>query len=129
MMATVKVDMKMCDKVAWVTVKLREDGDLDVKIESNCSDVATYGKHLTKITENDAIDYGASAINKMENRLNLSPHCLVPSAVFDAAWLELGMISKSLVKKVRMSTVEFTDENGNPLTEDHGSAMNTTQKQ
>lgn len=114
-MATVKVDMRMCDKTATVTVKLREDVDLDVKIESDCSDVAAYGRNLTKITMNDVIDYGASAINSMENRQNLSPHCLVPSAVFDAAWLELGMISKSLVKKVRMSTVEFTDENGELL--------------
>lgn len=114
-MATVKVDMKMCDKTAWVTVKQREDGDLDVIIESDCSDVAAYGQNLTRISFNDTIDYGASAINKMENRQNLSPHCLVPSAVFDAAWLELGMISKSLVKKVRTSTVEFTDEKGELL--------------
>lgn len=107
--------MKMCDKTAWVTVRQRDDGDLDVIIESDCTDVATYGRNLTRITMNDAVDYGASAINSMDNRQNLSPHCLVPSAVFDAAWLELGMISKSLMKKVKMSTVEFTDENGELL--------------
>jgi hypothetical protein len=114
-MATVKVDMKMCDKIAWVTVKQRDNGDLDVIIESDCEDVATYGKNLTKMTFNDAIDYENSAINSMSMRKNLSPHCLVPSAVFDAAWLELGMISKSLVRKVKTSVVEFTDENGELL--------------
>jgi hypothetical protein len=114
-MSTVKVDMRMCDKTAIVTVKLREDGDLDVDIRSDCSDVQHYGERLKKMTADDAIDYGASVINRMDVRGSLSPHCLVPSAVFDAAWLEMGMISKSLVRKVKRSTVEFVDEEGNLL--------------
>jgi len=114
-MSSVKVNMNMCDKVCMVKATLRDDGDLNIEIVSDCTDVQSYGNRLKKITVNDAVDYEHSAINSMEMRGNLSPHCLVPSAVFDAAWLELGMISKSLVKKIRTNTVQFVDENGDLL--------------
>lgn len=104
-MATVEVNMNTCNKKHKITVTMRDDGDLDVEIESNCKNVQEYAKRLTRITLDDATDFCSSKIVDKDIRTPLSVPCLVPIGVFDAAWLELGMLSKTLCNKIHSNEV------------------------
>ena len=107
MASKVRVDMRCCDRKALVTVSLREDGDLDVSIESDCEVVRGYSERLRKISQEDVFGFENSRINKDDVRVQLTPTCLVPNAIYNAAFLELGMMTESLARKKRTNSVEF----------------------
>lgn len=105
--STVTVKMNTCSKTHKVTATLRDDGDIDIHIDSDCQKIQDYGKRLERITVMDAIDFSSSKVNAPEIRGDISPPCLITSAIFDVAWMELGMLSKNLCKKVKENTIEF----------------------
>lgn len=109
-MATVLVNMPICDKIHQVTVTMREDGDTDVQISSDCIKVQEYGQNLGRLNIMDLSSITLSRI--MDPRLveRLTPTCMVPVAVFNAAWVEAGMISRSLTKQVGISSIEFQED-------------------
>jgi hypothetical protein len=108
-MATVVNHMKTCGKTHKVTVAMNTEGNFDVKIESDCPKVVLFGEKLGYVTFEDITDFESSRLNKREFRGDMSPPCLSPIAVLDAAWIEAGMLSKTLVKRVKENTIEFTD--------------------
>ena len=106
MATTTIAQMNTCERTAKVTVSLRDDGDLDVKIESDCDVVMSYAERLGgRISEMDVYNFQQSKINSDEIRGNLTATCLVPNAIYNAAFMELGMLTKSLAKKVKQNTV------------------------
>lgn len=105
MTSTVVVKMNTCSKIHRITVSLREDGDLDVSIKSDCKNVQAYAEGIQKMTMDDATDFCNSVLNRPEYRSILSVPCLVPSGIFDAAWIELGLLSKSLCESVGSNEV------------------------
>ena len=107
MPSTVDVDMLSCDRKARVTVTMREDGDLDVSIESDCEVVRGYAERLKRITPMDVYGFEHSVINKDEVRGQLTPTCLVPNAVYSAAFLEMGMMTESLARKKGRNSIEY----------------------
>ena len=107
MPSTVDVNMLTCDRKARVTVSLRDDGDLDVSIESDCDVVKGYGKRLSVITPMDVYTFEGSRINKDEIRGQLTATCLVPSAIYSAAFLELGMMAESLAREKRGNDIRY----------------------
>ena len=100
--------MRTCGKKHVVTVTMNAEGNFDVKIESDCHKVALFGEKLKYVTMEDIIDFENSRINKREFRGDMSPPCLSPIAVLDAAWLEAGMLSKTLVKRIKENSVDFS---------------------
>ena len=104
---TVVAHMNTCYKTNKVTVWMKDDGNLGVKIVSDCPHVREYANKLTEITVNDVVDWSSSKVVDPEIRATLSLPCLTPIAVFEAAWLELGMLSKNLVNNVKENTVTF----------------------
>ena len=100
MTSTVIVKMNTCSKTHKVTVSMRDDGNLDVDIVSDCPHVQEYAENLKIISMDDAVSFSGSKIVDPEVRQSLSAPCLCPNAVFDAAWMELGMLSKGLCKQV-----------------------------
>ena len=84
---------------------MREDGDMDVSIESDCDIVQAYGERLRKITPEDVYGFERSRINSDEIRGNLTPNCIVPNAVYNAAFLEMGLLTKSLAEKSHDNSV------------------------
>lgn len=107
MASTVIAKMNTCEKGAKVTVSMREDGNLDVIIESDCDIVQAYGERLKTISQMDVYNFQESKINADEIRVNLTPTCIVPNAIYNAAFLEMGLLTKSLAKKSRENSVEF----------------------
>lgn len=100
MTSVCKVSMNTCSKNHTIRVSLRDDGDLDVEIDTDCPHVKEYAEKLLRITMDDASSFAGSRIVDPDIRASLSAPCLVPNAVFDAAWMELGMLSKNLCRKV-----------------------------
>jgi hypothetical protein len=98
--------MTSCDRTATVKVTLRDDGDLDVDIQSDCDVVMGYAERLGgRITQMDVYNFQQSKINQDEIRGNLTATCLVPNAIYNAAFLELGMMTRSLAKKAKQNMV------------------------
>ena len=108
-MTTVTAHMKTCTKTHRITVTMNSEGNFDVKIESDCPKVAQYGENLKYLTLEDITDLENSRINKREMRLDMSLPCLAPIALLDAAWIEAGMLSRSLVKRVKENSVDFSE--------------------
>ena len=55
----------------------------------------------------DVVSFAGSKVVDPDIRASLSVPCLTPIAVFEAAWLELGMLSKNLVNDVKDNSVSF----------------------
>jgi len=87
---------------------MNAEGNFDVIIESDCPKVDLFGKNLRYVTMEDITDMDNSRLNKREIRGDMSPPCLSPIAVLDAAWLEAGMLSQSLVKRVKENSIDLT---------------------
>ncbi len=110
MTSTVIARMKVCGKTNRVTVSLRENGDtMDVTIDSDCPHVRDYASKLRTITMSDVISHAGSKVEDPEIRASLSVPCLTPIAVFNAAWMELGMLSKGRAKLVGDNCVDFSE--------------------
>jgi hypothetical protein len=107
-MASVTAHMRTCGKTHKVTVTMNADGNFDVTIDSDCPKVALFGQNLKYVTMEDITDMDNSRLNKREIRGDMSPPCLSPIAVLDAAWLEAGMLSQSLVKRVKENSIDLT---------------------
>ena len=109
-LTTVTAHMRTCGKTHRVTVVMNGEGNFDVKIETDCHRVQLFGEKLKYVTMEDIVDFSNSRINKREFRGDMSPPCLSPIAVLNAAWLEAGMLSQSLVKRVKENTIDFITE-------------------
>lgn len=105
MTSTTVVKMNVCSKTHRIRVSLREDGDLDVHIESDCKNVQEYAKRLTRMTVEDATDFCNSIVVAPDVRAPLSTTCLCPMGVLGAAWKELGMVSKSICRRAHSNEV------------------------
>ncbi len=99
--------MNTCDHKAKITVSMREDGDMDVLIESDCDIVMGYAERLKRISQMDVYSFQESRINNDEIRGNLTPTCIVPNAIYNAAFLEMGLLTKSLAKKSKDNSVQL----------------------
>ena len=98
-MAVVNVRMNTCDRSMRIEVIRRDDGDLDVRIDSDCENVRMYASKLTRMTEMDVIDFSDSIVNRRGVRDPLTPTCLCPMGVVYAASMELGMLTERLARK------------------------------
>ena len=108
-MAIVIARMRTCDRTHRVTATINAEGNFDIKIESDCHKVQEFGNRLKYVTMEDITDFENSRINKKEFRGDLSPPCLSPIAICNAAWIEAGMLSKSLVKKIKENCIDFIE--------------------
>lgn len=118
-MATVVVDMALCDKTHKITVKLKDDGNLSLHIATDCENIKEYAKRLgDTLTVGDVTDWIGSKVYDQENCSAASITCLAPAGIMNAAWLEMGMVSKSRAENVRANCVRFVREGENKLIDD-----------
>ncbi len=115
-MASVIVDMAFCDKKHKISAKLREDGDLDIHIATDCEHIRRYAEGLgNKVTVKDVTDWRGSRVYDPEICSVASATCLAPSGVINAAWLELGMLSENKARRIHANCVRFTAEGSDDL--------------
>jgi len=106
-MASVKVNMRLCDKTHIIKVTPGDDGMFNVDIETDCENVKEYVKRVAKISMDDITDMSGSKVMSYESTMMMTPTCLVPKGVLYAAWLEVGMISPSRAKQVKENSISF----------------------
>lgn len=107
MTSRVVVQMPLCTFQTIIETTDRGDGTVGIHIESDCSHVREFAKELTEATQDDYIKQVGSRIVQLAEENHLTATCLVPVAVFNACWVETGMISKSSARKYPTACVTF----------------------
>ena len=111
-MAIVVVHMNFCKKTHKITVKQKDDGDFYLNVASDCPEVKDYAKMIgDTLTLEDLTDMRNSKIFSYDNLERVTPTCLAPNGIINAAWLEAGMMSKGLAKEVEENVVDFRKVN------------------
>ncbi len=103
-----RVDAPICDHQTIVTAERSGDETL-VTITSDCKSVHGFADRLRMVSMSDLMDLEGSMIMRMATETGLTPTCLVPVAVYNACWMEQGLISKNLAMQRRSICIEFLD--------------------
>ncbi len=107
MTSVIETNMSICDKRLKVTADLRDDGTIGIKVESDCDALKHFSEHLTSVNIDDVTNFETSTINKEQIRGNMSMICVAPIMVYQAAWMELGMMSRSIYPKSGPITIDM----------------------
>jgi len=96
MVCKVRVDVPICAHKTTVVARDKGDGTVEIDIESDCPNVARYARLLRSANMDDLVEWKDNRLIQLASDAGLTPTCLVPTAVFNCCWMELGMISKRL---------------------------------
>ena len=110
MSSVIESKMSICDKWIKVTADKRDDGTIGTKVESDCDALQHYSENLTSVTMDDITNFETSNINKENVRGNMSMICVAPIMVYQAAWMEMGMVSKRIFPKMGPITIDMGNE-------------------
>jgi uncharacterized protein with PIN domain len=99
--------MNTCSKTHTVHAALNEDGSVRIDIESDCEKIIDLSKRLKYVTIDDVTNFHESRLTDKEIRCGIGFCCLVFTAVTQAAWMELGMLSEGHAKKVKCNMVSY----------------------
>ena len=110
MTSVIESKMTICDKYIKVTADQKEDGTIGIKIESDCDALKGFAENLTSITMDDILNFETSKINKENVRGNMSMICTAPIMVYQAAWMECGMLSRRIYPKMGPITIDMGTE-------------------
>jgi hypothetical protein len=109
MTSRVRVDMTICDHKTIIEATARDDGMVDVKIKSTCRDVRDFAKMLPPLGPEDYTSMQSSKILDLAAHSRLTPTCLIPTAIFNVVWMEVGMISKRHALKEKSICIYFEE--------------------
>jgi hypothetical protein len=109
MASRVRVDMSICDHKTLIDAVQQPDGMVKVRIRSTCKDVRDYGRNLGMVGPEDYIQAEGSKITELATRCHLTPTCLVPAAVFNVVWVEVGNISKRHALANKTISINFEE--------------------
>ena len=110
MASKVKVNMNVCGKHTTIEVSQRNDGDFDVKAETDCDNVREFIDMLGILSLVDLTDKKASKVWECFKNARMSSDCITPAAVMQAAWIEAGLLSKNLALKNHHVSIEYLDK-------------------
>ncbi len=110
MPSTIVSDMSICDRKIKVTVTDNGDGTMAVDLESDCQALEGFSKNLKTITMEDVVSFETSRINREEVRGGMSMICVAPIMVYQAAWMECGMLSKRIFGKQGPIKIDMGEE-------------------
>lgn len=110
MSSKVKVNSRLCGFVALIEATEKDDATYDIKVDSPCEKIKKFAKGLENLTLVDIADWPNSAVQRKMLEMKLSPACLIPSGILNAARIEAGLVSKSLAEEVKSVSIEFVFE-------------------
>ena len=96
MSSVIESKMSICQKWIRVTADQKDDGTIGIKVESDCDALQHFAEQLTSVTVEDVTNFETSTINKESIRGNMSMICVAPIMVYQAAWMEIGMLSRRI---------------------------------
>lgn len=111
MVSVIETDMSICAKKIKVTAQMNDDSTFDIKVESDCDALKHFSEALTKVTMDDVVNFETSMINKEEIRGNMSMICVAPIMVYQAAWMECGMLSRRIFPKSGPIQIDMGEPN------------------
>ncbi|MBI0583045.1 MAG: hypothetical protein ISF22_02325 [Methanomassiliicoccus sp.] len=109
MTSKVRVDMTICDHKTLIDADEQPDGTVKVRIRSTCKDVRDFGRRLGPVGMEDYVQNTGSKVWKCAEEARLTPTCLIPVAVFNVIWMEVGMISKRHAIKEKNVCIHFLE--------------------
>jgi hypothetical protein len=107
MTSRVKVHMTVCDKTHLISVSAAEDGTFRIEAETECDHVKEFVEMVNPLSMTDLSDKANSKIFESMKRCAMSPTCITPVAIMNAAWIEAGMLSKNLALRSGSISVEY----------------------
>lgn len=109
MTSKVRVNMFPCENKTEIMVQMDEDGNYVVKAASTCPKAMKYLDGLGPLSLTDLTDKKESKIFRDFINSEMSANCLVLTGVLTAAWVEAGMIARSIARKGVPLSIEFID--------------------
>ncbi|WNY25232.1 DUF6951 family protein [Methanolapillus millepedarum] len=105
-MATLKM-ATICGHTNTVTAEAK-GMETHVVIETTCPKIKKWGTDFS-IPMEDIMDIQNKTLDEKRKACTLTPTCFVPTLVMNTVWMENGMISKSLVKKMGHMDIEYIE--------------------
>ncbi|MBI0583198.1 MAG: hypothetical protein ISF22_03120 [Methanomassiliicoccus sp.] len=109
MTSKVRVNMFPCENKTEIEVQMNEDGEYIVRATSTCPKAVKYVEGLGPLSLIDLTDKPQSKIFKDFITSDMSANCLLLPGVMTAAWIEAGMIARSMAKKGIPLSIEFIE--------------------
>ncbi len=109
MPSKVQVDATICDNRTTILTKDLGGGKVSIEIDSDCPSVAHFAQLLKEANMDDLTEWENNRILDLASRSGLTTTCLIPTAIFNCAWVELGMISKTLAMQKSPLCVHFVE--------------------
>ena len=95
MVSRVKVSAPICDHQTEIIAKASRDG-IDLEIISDCKTIQHYAGLVKHLDNSDLMDLKGSKVIDLASEAGLTATCLIPTAIFNVCWLEMGMISRTM---------------------------------
>lgn len=109
MTSKVEVEANICSHRTVIEVTDKENGNMAVRIDTDCSSVRAYAEMLPELLTSDYADWEGSRILDLAAKAGLTTTCLVPVALINACWVESGMMSKRLALKEGPLCIRFLE--------------------
>ncbi len=103
----VRVNMFPCDNKTEIEVQTLDDGTFLPTAKSTCAKAQKFIGGLGPLSIADLSDKKESRVFRDFIASDMSANCLVLSGVLTAAWVEAGMIAKSMARKGIPLCIEF----------------------
>lgn len=109
MTSKVRVNMFPCENRTEIEVRTIGPGEYLVTATGSCSKALKYIESLGPLSITDLTDKERSKIFNNFISSEMSANCLLLSGVMTAAWVEAGMIARSMAKKGVPLSIEFLE--------------------
>ncbi len=109
MTSKVTVQSGICGFETTIEARDIGSGEVDIKILSQCKSVQTYAEKLRSATTDDLVDWKGSKVIALAAETGLTTTCLIPTAVFNVCWVEIGMISRKLAMDKGPLCIHFVE--------------------
>ena len=101
---------KICGKKAVITTKMNQSGKVDICIESDCENIKSLAENLKEIGIKDScMIFEENPVFILAGQNNVTPTCIVPSAIVNAVWIEAGLIARSLALNAKELKILFEE--------------------
>ncbi len=109
MTSKVRVKMFPCENTSEIEVSTNEDGEYVVRATSTCPKAVKFVEGLGPLTLTDLSDKMESKVFRNFMASDMSANCLLLPGVMTAAWVEAGMIARSMARKGIPLCIEFVE--------------------
>ncbi len=110
MTSRVRVYMFPCQNKSEIEVSSTTDGLYIVKVKSTCKKADKFVEGLGPLSIIDLTDKKESRVFRDFIASDMSANCLLLPGVMTAAWVEAGMIARSMAEKGIPLSIEFIED-------------------